>query len=117
VEKAYNFAQQNPNLVPPYLDMAAFGTDFGDAHGLWTLVNSIRQLDENTSDTEMAAGSEAYQAPLVFYKSVKMAAAQERKSALGDRKSALNREELLSERPDVESPREKIEFFVSKSPF
>jgi hypothetical protein len=23
VEKAYDFAQQNPNLIPPYLDMAA----------------------------------------------------------------------------------------------
>jgi hypothetical protein len=77
VEKAYDFAQQNPNLVPPYLDITAFGVDFGDAHGLWTLVNSIRQLDENTGDTEMMAGSEAYQAALVFYKSVKMAAAQD----------------------------------------
>jgi hypothetical protein len=77
VEKAFDFAQQNPNLLPPYLDMAAFGTDFEDAHGLWTLVNSIRQLEENASDTEMTAGSEAYQAALVFYKSVKMAAAQD----------------------------------------
>ena len=77
VEKAYDFAKQNPNLVPPYLDIAAFGVDFGDAHGLWTLVNSIRQLEENAGDTEMTAGSEAYQAALVFYKSVKMAAAQD----------------------------------------
>ncbi|MDR2510313.1 MAG: hypothetical protein LBC77_06685 [Spirochaetaceae bacterium] len=77
VEKAYDFARHNPNLVPPYLDMVSFGADFGDAHGLWTLVNSIRQLDENAGDTEMAAGSEAYQAALVFYKSVKMAAAED----------------------------------------
>ncbi|MDR0561604.1 MAG: hypothetical protein LBG73_02835 [Spirochaetaceae bacterium] len=76
VEKAYDFAKGNPNLVPPYLDIAAFGVDFADAHELWTLVNSIRQLDENAGDTEMLAGSEAYQAALVFYKSVKMAAAQ-----------------------------------------
>jgi hypothetical protein len=76
VEKAYEFAKQNPNLVPPYLDMDAFGMDFRDAHGLWALVNSIRQLNENAEDTEMLAGSEAYQAALVFYKSVKMAAAQ-----------------------------------------
>jgi hypothetical protein len=75
VEKAYDFAQQNPNLVLPYLDMTAFGTDFEDAQGLWTLVNSIRQLEENVGDTEMTAGSEAYQAALVFYKSAKMAAA------------------------------------------
>jgi hypothetical protein len=77
VEKSYDFAKHNPNLVPPYLDMAAFGEDFEDAHGLWTLVNSIRQLEENTSDTEMTAGSEAYQAALVFYKSVKTAMAQD----------------------------------------
>jgi hypothetical protein len=77
VEKAYDFARQNPNLVPPYLDMAAFGVDFSDAHGLWTLLNTVEQLKESIDDTEMTAGSEAYQAALVFYKSVKMAAAQD----------------------------------------
>jgi hypothetical protein len=77
VEKAYAFATENPHLVPPYLDMDGFDVDFADAHGLWTLVNSIRQLYENVADTEMAAGSEAYQAALVFYNSVKVAAAQD----------------------------------------
>ena len=77
VEKAYDFAQQNPSLVPPYLEMAAFGTDFSDAHGLWTLHNVVLQLQEGIGDTELSAGSEAYQAALVFYKSVKMAAAQD----------------------------------------
>jgi hypothetical protein len=54
----------------------AFGVDFSDAHGLWTLLNSVRQLDEAIDDTEMTAGSEAYQTALVFYHSAKMAAAQ-----------------------------------------
>jgi hypothetical protein len=77
VEKAYDFAQKNPNLVPPFLEVAAFGVDFGDAHGLWTLLNTVQQLEQSIDDTEMVAGSEAYQAALVFYKSVKMAAAQD----------------------------------------
>jgi hypothetical protein len=34
-------------------------------------------LEEAIDDTEMAAGSEAYQAALVFYKSIKMAAEQD----------------------------------------
>jgi hypothetical protein len=34
VEKAHEFAKQNPGLVPPFLDMAAFDTDFADAHSL-----------------------------------------------------------------------------------
>jgi hypothetical protein len=77
VEKAYDFARQNPNLVPPYLEVDAFGVDFADAHGLWTLLNTVQQLEEAVDDTEMIAGSEAYQAALVFYQSVKMAAAQD----------------------------------------
>jgi hypothetical protein len=48
------------NLVPPYLDLDAFGIDFGDA--LWTLLNTIQQLEENVDDTEMVARNEAYQA-------------------------------------------------------
>jgi hypothetical protein len=57
--------------------MGTFRTDFVDAHGLWTLHNLVMQLEEGISDTEMTAGSEAYQATLVFYKSVKMASAQD----------------------------------------
>jgi hypothetical protein len=77
VEKAFDFAKQNPNLVPLYLDVDAFGVDFSDAHGLWTLLNSVRQLEEGIDDTEMTAGSEAYQAALVFYHSAKAAASQD----------------------------------------
>jgi hypothetical protein len=77
VEKSYDFARQNLPLVPSYLNLDAFGVDFSDAHGLWTLCNSVRQLEESIDDTEMIAGSEAYQAALVFYQSVKAAAAQD----------------------------------------
>jgi hypothetical protein len=76
VEKAFDFAKQNPKLVPSYLEMAEFEIDFQDAHGLWALHNMIIQLEEGISGTEMAAGSEAYQAALVFYQSAKAAAAQ-----------------------------------------
>jgi hypothetical protein len=77
VEKAYDLPNRTRIYSPPYLDMAAFGADFEDAHGLWTLVNTTRQLEETAGDTEMTAGSEAYQAALVFYKSVKLAAEQD----------------------------------------
>jgi hypothetical protein len=77
VEKAYDFAGANPGLVPPFLDMDAFRTDFSDAHGLWTLLASVAQLYESLNDTVMTAGSEAFQAALVFYNSVKVASAQD----------------------------------------
>jgi len=74
VEKAFELAQQNGVLRPAFFDMAAFETDFHEAHGLWTLVNTVRQLLEGLEDTEMAAGSAAFLEALTFYKSVKMAA-------------------------------------------
>jgi hypothetical protein len=43
VEKAYDFTRQNPNLVPPYLDLAAFGVDFNAVRSLWT-VHSLSGL-------------------------------------------------------------------------
>jgi hypothetical protein len=77
VEKSHEFAMQNPNLCPPYLNMTAFSTDFADVHNLLMLNNATRQLHEYTDDTAMTSGSEAYQAALVFYNSVKMAARQD----------------------------------------
>jgi hypothetical protein len=77
VEKSHEFATDNPTLVPSYLDMTAFGIDFADAHNLWSLFLLTQQLHENVDDTTMVAGSEAYQAALVFYNSVKMATRQD----------------------------------------
>jgi hypothetical protein len=77
VEKAHEAAAENPNLVPPFLDMAAFDIDFANAHNLRSLLLLTQQLHENVDDTTMVAGSEAYQFALIFYNSVKMAARQD----------------------------------------
>ena len=53
VEKAHEYAKQNPNFCPPYLNITEFDTDFGDAHGLWTLCNSALQFYEGIDDTAM----------------------------------------------------------------
>jgi hypothetical protein len=77
VEKSFEFAQQNPTLVPPFLDMTAFAIDRSDAVGLRTLLNTSQQVMQGIADTEMLAGSEAFHAALVFYNSVKLAASQD----------------------------------------
>jgi hypothetical protein len=77
VQKAHEFALQNPNLCPPYLDMTGFNTDFDDVINLLALNNATLQLHEYIDDTTMTSGSEAYQAALVFYNSVKMATRQD----------------------------------------
>jgi hypothetical protein len=77
VEKAHDFAVENPQFVPPFLNMQEFDVDFADAHGLWTIRNDSMQVYELIDDTTMVAGSESYHAALIFYNSVKVAAAQD----------------------------------------
>jgi len=77
VEKSHEYAHALQHLVPPYLDMSAFDSDFADAHGLWNLNNSLHRLAAEVLDTQTAAGSEAFQAALLFYNSVKVAANQD----------------------------------------
>jgi hypothetical protein len=55
VEKAHEAAVENPNLVPPFLDIAAFDINFSDAHNLWSLHMATDQLHENVDDTTMVA--------------------------------------------------------------
>jgi hypothetical protein len=74
VEKAHDYAADNPVLVPSFLDMAAFDVDFADVHGLWSTLTLIKQLEEAVEDTVMTAGSEAYHAALAFYHNVQAAA-------------------------------------------
>jgi hypothetical protein len=76
VEKAHELAQQNPSIRPPYLSMTDFDADFSDALGLRSLHLTARQIEEIISDTMMSAGSETYQAALVFYSAAKIAAEQ-----------------------------------------
>jgi hypothetical protein len=76
LKRRRQFAEQNPTLCPQYFSIFDFNVDFADAHGLWGVLNMAKQLTECLDDTEMIAGSEAYQAALVFYNSVKFAAAQ-----------------------------------------
>jgi hypothetical protein len=77
VEKAHDFAAENPEFVPPFLDMKQFDIDFADAHGLWTIRTDAMQVYEMIDDTTMVAGSEAYYAALVYYNSSKVATAQD----------------------------------------
>jgi hypothetical protein len=62
VEKIYDFAKQNPNLLPPYLDMNAFGTDFKILMGFGRWLTASTTLTKTRiGDKEMTAENEAYQ--------------------------------------------------------
>jgi hypothetical protein len=77
VEKAQAYAHQYPELCPSYLSVTELDADMADATGLRRVHIAAKQLSDDIDDTVMVAGSEAYQAALVFYNAVKAAAVQD----------------------------------------
>jgi len=71
VQKALEYAENNPALLPPYLDLPEAKKDFALAHDLYGILQQINTLQRAVEDTMMVAGSEAYDAALIFYNSVK----------------------------------------------
>ncbi len=73
VAKALDYAQANPSLCPPYLDVAEFQKDMATVQLLQGLLRPLSQVADIVDDSLMLAGSEAYAAALVFYQSAKSA--------------------------------------------
>lgn len=74
VSKAYELSLQNPELVPPFLNVEEFGRDVQAVTLLRQLYWPVEQVSDALSDTIMLAGSEAYGSGLIFYSSSKNAA-------------------------------------------
>ena len=72
--KALTYAEANPQLVPPYLDVPEFRKDYNLALALQTLLQVSTPMQESIVDTASAVGHEAYRAALVFYKAAQQAA-------------------------------------------
>jgi len=73
VQKAYEYSGIHPDLVPGYLDRRAFRTDLDGLAQLQALERELAPVTDALSDSILLAGSEAYQAALLFYSNVKAA--------------------------------------------
>ena len=74
VTKALTYAEANPVLVPPYLNVPEFRKDYNLALALQTLLQTATPLQESMEDTAAAVGHEAYKAALTFYAAAQQAA-------------------------------------------
>jgi len=74
VEKAVEYAEGNPSLVPGFLDVNEMKTDFRAVTLLTEFFRLVEKLYQTLDDTILLSGSEAYKAALNFYKTVKQAA-------------------------------------------
>ena len=70
VEKTTDYAQLNPSLVPPYLDVNEMAKDLTLVQDLRPIYNQLAALTTAVEDAIMLGGSEAYHGALIFYKSL-----------------------------------------------
>lgn len=73
-EDALNSANNNPTLVPAYINVANLQNDLTLFSQLDEILLLARQLCERIEDTKILAGSEAYEAARLFYQASKTAA-------------------------------------------
>jgi hypothetical protein len=73
IQKSLQYAEQYPELVPPFLNTAEARKDFNLAVELQQLLNQLYALITSIEDATTVAGSEAYDAALIFYNAVKTA--------------------------------------------
>ncbi|MBU3069187.1 hypothetical protein KOI40_05100 [Aestuariicella sp. G3-2] len=74
VTKAREYGVKYPSIVPGFLSMELFEEDLKNVDILQAMQRELQPLLANLDDTLLLAGSEAYQAALILYRSVKMAA-------------------------------------------
>jgi len=71
VQKAYEYTGIHPDLVPGYLDRQAFRVDLECLQQLQSLDRELAPVVDALADSIVLAGSEAYQAALLFYGNLK----------------------------------------------
>ncbi|GAB4341459.1 MAG: hypothetical protein OHK0038_21160 [Flammeovirgaceae bacterium] len=71
VTKATEHAEQNPQLVPPFINIVELRKDLDAVETLRKILNPLEKICKSLDDTMVMAGSEAYKSALAFYNAVK----------------------------------------------
>jgi hypothetical protein len=74
VSKVIEYADDNPEFVPPFVNVQEMKLDWNAVQDLMPLLRTVSQLESNLNDTVMLAGSESFVSSLSYYNSVKLAA-------------------------------------------
>lgn len=74
MDKATQYMNSNPEFVPAFVEVTEAEDDYQAFTDLREFLRPLAQVTDNIDDTAVLAGSEAWQAALAYYNSVKAAA-------------------------------------------
>jgi hypothetical protein len=95
MEQSLVDAKAHPNLVPPFLDIEELERDLNLFAQLLQLLKPMEELTSLLHDTAMAAGSDAFETAVVFYKRARMGA------KLGDPEATEVTLHILEKMPEI----------------
>lgn len=73
VQKTVEYCKNNPDLVPPFLDIDELAVDLAAVETIRSIYQPLLQITDSLSDTMSLSGSESFSASLMFYSAVKNA--------------------------------------------
>lgn len=76
VQKVADYLTSNPEFAPSFLNVEDLRVDLAATATLGSLAKPLQQVMEALDDSQFLSGSEAYTGALMYYGSVKSAAAQ-----------------------------------------
>jgi hypothetical protein len=76
IDKAVDYMNTNPGLVPGYVDQTEFRKDYQLMKDLLEVLRTLKPLVQNMEDTASEAGIEAFSASISFYQAIKTASKQ-----------------------------------------
>ncbi len=72
LEKAYNVANDHPDILPPVFDLEEFRRDYQLSKDLTPILDAANQLADSLRDTQTAVNSDAVTEALEVYHAVKL---------------------------------------------
>lgn len=73
VQKTVEYCKNNPDLVPPFLDIDELAVDLAAVETIRSFYQPLLQITDSLLDTMSLSGSESFSASLMFYSAVKNA--------------------------------------------
>jgi len=82
VNKSKSYMEQNPELIPSFVNMDEFNKDFTARKNLEEMIQKLDLIKRKLSDTKILLDHDNYQDTMAFYRSVRYYAGEQQQGAI-----------------------------------
>lgn len=82
VDKAHLFMNQNPDLVPGFVDMEEFERDYKARRDIDEMIHKLELITRRLSDTKILLDNDNYHDAMAFYRAIRYFAKEQQQMAI-----------------------------------